>query len=115
MCCQHRRRFDKFDVKLLIFTSPNVKSNETLNRYWLVASEGIVLQLLFGLVIPDTIEPSEAGTQTDTRRVFVSMFYGYHVVQGSPDRSPFFFFSHGLLLPVTKDFIMASCITFFFF
>lgn len=27
----------------------------------------------------------------------------------------FSFFSHGLLLPVTKDFIMASCITFFFF
>lgn len=52
-----------------------------------------MLQLLSGLVIPDTVEPSDAGTQTDTRRVFVSMFYGYHVVQGSPDRSPFFLFS----------------------
>lgn len=92
MSCQHRQRFDKFDVKLLIFTS-KCKTNKTLNRYWLVVFKGIVLQLLFGLVIPDTIEPSDAGTQTDTRRVFVSMFYGYHVVQGSPDRSPFFLFS----------------------
>lgn len=33
-----------------------------------------------GLVLPDTVEPSNTGTQTDTGRVFVSMFYGYHVV-----------------------------------
>lgn len=60
-----------------------------------MAFKGIVLQLLFGLVIPDTIELSDAGTQTDTRKVFVSMFYGYHVVQGSPDRSPLFSFLTG--------------------